>query len=219
MRWRKAAALVLAAGFSLSLSPAPGSEPIASVHSQLSFPAGVRAAFNDAWVPPVKGELVPGHPLPPAIKDELSKGLLSPNGRWRAAWVPVSGRMPTLWLAASDLSVARLIDEVDTYGEWLWSPRGTLLYWRRIDDSWQEVDPQTGGQKLFLPQILAGEMAGILRLSPDGRRLLFETGLCRCNRGAGKLLPVYVVGTDGADLKLLGVGVKARWEKNKVVIE
>lgn len=144
----------------------------------------------------------------------------SPDGRWVAARIPsVGGRLPQMWVAATDKSSARLVQQdLAMYGVGLWSPSGTYLYYSNPDDSWREVDPASGQVKPFLPNVLKGQQAGSLRFSPDGRRLLYTTGLCYCNRPAQGPLTTFVVNTDGMEMHQVAVNVDALWDGNRVVL-
>jgi hypothetical protein len=172
------------------------------------------------WKPPAAGETVPWRSLPDEVQQTFTKnGDRSPNGQWVAAKITPWNQVPQLWLAATDQTTARPIDpETITYGGGLWGPQGTYLYWRYKDDSWQDVDPATGKVTPFLPDVLKGQKAGLLRFSADGKRLLFTTGLCYCNRPPEGPLTTYAVHADGTGKQLVGTGVDARWEGNDIVL-
>jgi hypothetical protein len=172
------------------------------------------------WNTPAIGTAVPWESLPDEVRQTFAKnGERSPDGRWVAARIKPWAELPQLWIAPTDETTARLVArDMSGYGVGLWGPNGTYLYWRNADDSWQEADPVSGTAKPFLPEVLKGQMAGILQFSADGNRLLFTTGLCYCNQPPNGPLTTFVVNVDGSAKEQLGTGVTARWEGNTIVV-
>lgn len=110
-------------------------------------------ALND-WVPAAEGAVVAWNSLPDAVRQIARDGDRSADGRWVAARIPsVSGRLPQVWVAATDQTTACLVQpDPPTYDSGLWSPSGTYLYDSNPDDAWREVDPASGKVQPFLPQ-------------------------------------------------------------------
>lgn len=205
-------ALLLLTACSASGGVHPDSPPPAEVAQQAP-------KYKD-WQPPVEEAAVPWNYLPDEVRLMfIQHGDSSPDGQWMATLVFPRAQMSQLWLADSQHTTARLVQhDFSLYDAHLWSPRGTSLYWRSMDDSWQEVDPVTGGKQPFLPNLLTGQKAGMIQFSPSGERLLFTTGLCYCNRPTPWDLTAYVANMDGTGQERLGVNVDARWDGDTIVI-
>lgn len=164
------------------------------------------------------GQLMHLQDLPARVQQMVPYGLPSPDGRWTAVTVG-----PQLWLTDTIRQTAQLIEpELHGYGAdlVLWSPLSTLLYYRRTEDSWWEVNPSTGESHEFLPGVLKGVSAGDPRFSPDGQQLLYNTGVCyECNKPSPAPQTTYLVNADGTGQRQIGVDVQAEWTGGRVVVE
>lgn len=192
------------------------------------------------WQPPPPGSMVAWNTLPDEVQEVLKHGRGSPDGRWLAAiwtWYSLPTEMkfavergelvldklktgPQLWIAAPDHGIARQLPDFYGFSNdlFLWSLRSTLLYYRVKDDSWLEMEPGTGQVVPFLSAVLKGRFAGDLRLSPDGTRLLYNTGFCHdCNKQGPSPQTTFVVNVDGTGQQQVGIDVDAHWEDGRVV--
>lgn len=182
---------------------------------------GAAAALPDYqhWQPPAPGTAVSWDSLPSQAQRQIRQnGLASPDGRWLAAKVDTPGGDVMLWLAASNGSTARPLEaHMAGYGLGVWSPQGTFLYRRPVEDDWREAEPAGGMVRPFLAALLTGRSADLAGFSPDGRRLLFNSPICYCNRPSPRPVTTYVVGTDGTGLEAVGIDVAAHWEGERLV--
>ena len=125
---------------------------------------------------------------------------------------------PSLGCAGAAASRAsRVAPHMAGYGLGVWSPQGTFLYRRPAEDDWREAEPAGGTVRPFLATVLTGHSAGLAGFSPDGRRLLFISPVCYCNRPSPRPVTTYVVGLDGTGLEAVGIGVAAHWEGERLV--
>ncbi|MHB1126952.1 MAG: hypothetical protein ACYC2T_08345 [Bacillota bacterium] len=190
------------------------------------------------WYPPASGTVVKWETLPSVVQEVLLNGPVSPDKNWSAAiwtWhqiptdvklaiedgkIPMDPKFlsgPQLWIADAHRQNARLIRTNLPGGYhnqmFLWSPWNTLLFYQPNEDSWHEINPSNGMDKTFLPEVLKGKMAGELRFSPDGTRLLYNTGIDHfTNKPSPRPQTTFIINVNGSDGKQIGVDVDARWQ-------
>ncbi|MHB1418406.1 MAG: hypothetical protein ACYCX4_02285 [Bacillota bacterium] len=158
------------------------------------------------WNPPETGTVVEWETLPAVVQEVLLNGPVSPDKRWSAA-IWTWHQIPTdVKLAIENGKIP--LDPKFLTGPQIWISDAHRQKARPEVDSWQEITPDTGRVKPFLPEVLKGEMAGELRFSPDGSQLLYNTGIKHfTNKPSPRPQTTFLINIIGNDRKQIGVDV------------
>lgn len=144
-------------------------------------------------------------------------GFPSPDGRWKANYERSSSEENQTGIWITDVKSGttwRASSVLPPYGTMLWGPNNRL-YYPLMDKghpkvTWFEADPTKKEVKPFLPDLLDGKMASVIKFSPDGKKVLFATEVSWSNvpRDVDKIR-FWIVDVDGENLQYLDMGPSA----------
>lgn len=143
---------------------------------------------------------------------KMFSGFPSPDGLWKANYEGSSSEenQTGIWITNVKSGITWQASSVlPPYGVMLWGPNNRLYYPLMDREhprvTWFEADPVKREVKPFLPKLLDGKMASVIKFSPDGKKVLFATDVSWSNvpRDLDKRR-YWVVDVDGENLHFIG---------------
>ncbi|MBE3582028.1 MAG: copper amine oxidase N-terminal domain-containing protein [Thermoanaerobacteraceae bacterium] len=148
---------------------------------------------------------------------EIFSGFPSPDGRWKANYERSSSEenQTGIWITDVQSGITwRASSGLPPYGAMLWGPNNRLYYPLMDKEhpkvTWFEAGPTQKEVKPFLPDLLDGKMASVIKFSPDGKKVLFATDVSWSNVPRDiDTIRYWIVDIDGKNLHYLGRGPSA----------